>query len=123
MTNDAWRKRAPKELAKLYSYRVEWSQEDEAFLVSLNDWPGLMGHGPDHHAALAAGLEMVEAAIETLRETGSEKDIPEPLTMRTFNGKVLVRMSPELHRTLALRAAREGKALNTLIVGQLSNGG
>ena len=40
---------------------------------------------------------------------------PEPIADRHFSGKFLVRLTPETHRALALRAAEEGVSLNRLV--------
>lgn len=50
----------------------------------------------------------VDSYLEYCEETGQEPDRP-------FNGKILLRTDPELHRKAALRAAVEGVSLNRWI--------
>jgi predicted HicB family RNase H-like nuclease len=50
----------------------------------------------------------VDSYLEYCEETGQEPD-------RSFNGKILLRTDPELHRKAALRAAVEGVSLNRWI--------
>jgi putative hydrolase of the HAD superfamily len=46
---------------------------------------------------------------------------PSPLSSRSYSGKFVVRVPPEVHRELALKAAEEGISLNRLISSKLSN--
>ena len=60
--------------------------------------------------------DSVEDYLEFCEERGKEPD-------RAFLGKFLVRVDPELHRKVALRAKLEGKSLNQLISEQLKRVG
>jgi predicted HicB family RNase H-like nuclease len=40
--------------------------------------------------------------------------VPEPLAVKKFSGRFMVRIPPELHRQLALEAAESGISLNRL---------
>jgi len=44
---------------------------------------------------------------------------PEPLGDRSFSGKFLVRVPPELHRRLAIEAAEQNVSLNRLAASRL----
>ena len=46
---------------------------------------------------------------------------PEPLAERTYSGRFLVRVPPETHRALAIKAAEEGVSLNRLVSARLAN--
>ena len=46
---------------------------------------------------------------------------PEPMADRSYSGKFMVRVPPETHRALAIRAAEEGVSLNRLISARLAN--
>jgi len=48
---------------------------------------------------------------------------PQPLADRAYSGKFLVRVPPETHRALALRAAEQGVSLNRLVSARLANDG
>jgi len=50
----------------------------------------------------------IDSYLEFCGETGQQPDRP-------FNGKILVRTDPALHRKAALRAAAEGVSLNEWI--------
>jgi predicted HicB family RNase H-like nuclease len=56
--------------------------------------------------------ESVEDYLEFCASRGEEPDKP-------FSGMFTVRMSPEMHRHVALEAQRKGKSLNAYVVGRL----
>ena len=56
----------------------------------------------------------VDSYLEYCEESGQEPDRP-------FNGKILLRTDPELHRKAALRAAVEGVSLNRWISQQIES--
>ena len=47
---------------------------------------------------------------------------PEPLADKAYSGRFLVRVPPETHRALAMRAAEEGVSLNRLVSARLAGG-
>lgn len=58
--------------------------------------------------------ESIDSYLELCAEEGREPDRP-------FNGKILLRTEPELHRKAALRAAAEGVSLSRWISDQIEN--
>ena len=56
--------------------------------------------------------QSIDSYLELCAETAQQPDRP-------FNGKILVRTEPELHRKAALRAAAEGVSLNRWISRQI----
>lgn len=105
--------------AQYYAYSVHWSAEDEVFIGRVAEFAGLAAHGDTPSAALAEITEMVRFAIEDLIETG-DHPVPEPIAMRSYSGKLLVRLGKPLHRDLTLRAARAGLSINQLVGQELS---
>jgi predicted HicB family RNase H-like nuclease len=57
--------------------------------------------------------ESVEDYLEFCSERGEEPDKP-------FSGRLMVRLSPDLHRKLYVEAKRDGKSLNQLISDRLA---
>jgi antitoxin HicB len=57
---------------------IEWSDEDECFLVALPDFPGQYWrtHGSTYEEAVANGKEALESLIDAYRADG--KLLPEP---------------------------------------------
>lgn len=58
--------------------------------------------------------ESIDSYLELCDETGQQPDRP-------FNGKILLRTEPELHRKAVLRAAVEGVSLSRWISRQIEN--
>ena len=58
--------------------------------------------------------ESIDSYLALCAETGQKPDRP-------FNGKILVRTEPELHRKAALRAAVEGVSLSQWISRQIES--
>ena len=60
-----------------YSMLIAWSDEDEAFVVSLPEWGDLVHtHGATYEEALQQGKELIEALVATRAEHG--EPLPEP---------------------------------------------
>ena len=55
---------------------------------------------------------MVAKVVADLKANG--EPVPEPLTVRQYSGKFMVRIPPELHRRLSIEAAEVGVSLNRL---------
>jgi predicted RNase H-like HicB family nuclease len=103
----------------LYTYRIEWSEEDRAFVVSIEELPGCMTHGETQEEALKMGHEAVACHIGGMAKDNVE--IPLPNGLQKFKGDFLVRATPQIHKLLALKAKKEGyKTLNKFIVDKLS---
>jgi predicted HicB family RNase H-like nuclease len=61
---------------------------------------------------------VVEDVVKDMRENGEE--VPEPIASRRYSGKFMVRVPPEVHRNLAIKAAEAGVSLNRLASSKLS---
>jgi predicted HicB family RNase H-like nuclease len=105
--------------AKEYSYNVAWSDEDEAFLGRVVEFPSLAAHGDTLEDALHEINQVVELVLEDLAENG--EPIPEPISKKHFSGKLNLRMPSHLHRQLSIEADREGVSLNQWITMKLAS--
>lgn len=106
------------ELADLYSYRVDWSEEDDSFVARVTEWPSLMAHGESRAEALNEIVNAVSFAIEDCQDNGDA--FPPPFRTREFSGRFNVRLPQSLHRELVTRAAEEGVSLNQLVTTALA---
>jgi predicted RNase H-like HicB family nuclease len=61
-----------------YSMIIEWSDEDDAFIVTVPELPGCITHGETYEAAVQRGKEVIEGWIEAAQADG--QPIPEPET-------------------------------------------
>ena len=104
--------------ADRYTYRVTWSEEDEEFVGLCAEFPSLswLEDGPEK--ALRGIRKLVK---QTLADLKQEKEaVPEPLATRSYSGKFVVRVPPDIHRLLTIQAAEAGVSLNRLISSKLS---
>ncbi len=58
--------------ADQYHYRVSWSEEDQAFVGRVDEFPSLSAHGETLAQALEEIVAVVQMAIEDLKESGEE---------------------------------------------------
>lgn len=104
--------------AEEYSYNVAWSDEDNAFIGRVVEFPSLAAHGSTQEKALREIRTVVGYVLEDL--AAGHEPIPEPLGRRRYSGKLNLRMSKELHRRLALESSTQGVSLNALINSKLA---
>ena len=102
-----------------YTYRVTWSAEDEEYVGLCAEFPGLSWLAPTPDAAFAGIRRLVADCVADMQANG--EPAPEPLAERTYSGRFLVRVPPETHRALAIKAAEEGISLNRLVSARLAN--
>lgn len=104
------RKAAVPSPAALYRYSVQWSPEDQEFAATVLEFPSLSWLDEDQFEALRGIERLVSVVIEELSQTGDP--VPLPISSQTFSGRLNLRVSPELHRKLAIEAADHGVPLN-----------
>ena len=104
-------------LIEKYTYRIEWSEEDNVYIAKCLEMPGLMAHGETNEIAFKEIKFVVEESVKWLIE--DNKDVPEPLGLKKFKGNLTLRVPPELHRNLAIRSAEQGVSVNQYILSRL----
>ncbi len=103
---------------KHYTYRVIWSEEDEEYIGLCAEFPSLSYLNQIQVTALEGIVNLVEEVVIDMETEG--ETIPVPLVEKKYSGKFQVRITPELHRTLTIRAAEEGVSLNRYVNAKLS---
>ena len=103
-----------------YTYRVTWSAEDQEYVGSSVEFPSLSWLADSPDEAFSGILRLVAECVEDM--LAADEILPEPIADRTYSGKFMVRVPPEMHRALAIRAAEEGVSLNRLVSARLANG-
>ncbi len=101
-----------------YTYRVMWSEEDQEYVGLCSEFPGLSWLKASPEAALKGIRALVKLTVKDMMENGEQ--VPEPIAIRKFSGKFMVRVPPEVHRHLALEAAESGVSLNRLASAKLA---
>ncbi len=102
-----------------FAYRVIWSPEDEEFVGLCAEFPLLSWLATTPEEAFTGIRAVVTEVIGDMLGNGEAP--PEPIAVRHFSGKFMVRIPPETHRALALRAAEEGVSLNRLVSARLAS--
>ena len=95
--------------------------EDEGekyWIAEVPELPGCKSHGSTVEEAVNSVEEAKKDWILDSLESGEE--VPTPTERDRYSGKMLVRMSRSLHRSLALIADTEKLSLNQLIVTMLA---
>ncbi len=102
-----------------YTYRVTWSAEDDEYVGLCAEFPSLSWLAPSQDEAFSGIRQLVSDALSDMQ--ADDETVPEPLADRKYSGKIIVRLTPETHRALAIRAAEEGVSMNRLITARLAN--
>ena len=100
-----------------YTYRVTWSAEDQEHVGLCAEFPSLSFLAASHATALAGIRALVRDVLEDMGTTGEQA--PSPFADRKYSGRFVVRVPPEVHRSLAIAAAEEGVSLNRLVNARL----
>lgn len=101
-----------------YTYRVTWSEEDSEYIGLCVEFPSLSWLAATPEESLAGIRAVVADVVADLQANG--ESVPEPLAIKEYSGRFMVRIPPTLHRQLALEAAEAGISLNRLASTRLS---
>ena len=101
-----------------YTYRVTWSEEDQEYVGLCAEFPSLSWLEETPEKALGGIRALVKKTVAEIRR--SKESVPEPISSRSFSGKFVVRVPPEVHRLLAIQAAESGVSLNRLVSSKLA---
>ena len=105
-------------MADHYTYRITWSPEDGEHLGLCAEFPSLSWLASTPDAALSGIRDLVSSVFTDMRASGETP--PEPLADRSYSGRFMVRVPPETHRNLVIKAAEEGISLNRLVSARLA---
>ncbi len=99
---------------KGYEAIVEFDDEAEIFhgeVINIRDV--ITFQGDNVRNLKQAFHDSVDDYLEFCKERGEEPEKP-------FSGKLMLRINPQLHKTIAIKAKKEGKSLNSWIEKCLS---
>jgi len=103
---------------KHYTYRVIWSEEDGEFVGLCAEFSSLSHLDETQAGALEGITNLVSDIVADMQAAGESP--PVPITDRGYSGRFQVRITPELHRRLAIRAAEANVSLNRIVSDQLA---
>ncbi len=101
-----------------YTYRVTWSEEDGEHVALCAEFPSLSFLANKPAKALQGMVKLIGEVVEDM--AGHGEAIPEPIAGKTYSGKFQVRLPPEQHRNLAIKAAEQGTSLNRYVSSKLT---
>jgi predicted HicB family RNase H-like nuclease len=101
-----------------YTYRVTWSQDDNEYVGLCAEFPSLSWLSATPESALKGIRKLVSEVVADMES--NDEAIPEPIACRRYSGKFMVRIPPEVHRNLAIRAAESGISINRVVSSKLS---
>ncbi len=102
-----------------YTYRVTWSEDDQEYVGLCAEFPSLSWLSRSPETALRGIRGVIADVVADLKK--SQEAVPEPLASRSFSGKFMVRVPPDLHRELAVEAAEAGISINRLATVKLAH--
>jgi predicted HicB family RNase H-like nuclease len=101
-----------------YTYRVTWSENDNEYVGLCVEFQSLSWLAGTPEEALKGIRKVVADVIRDMNRNGEA--IPEPMANRHYSGKFMVRVPPDVHRDLVIKAADSGVSLNRLVSTKLS---
>ncbi len=101
-----------------YTYRVTWSEDDKEYVGLCAEFPSLSWLAKTPESALKGIRNIVGDIIEDMKT--NKESIPDPISIKNYSGKFMVRVPPDVHRDLAIKAAEAGVSLNRLASSKLS---
>ncbi|MGH9754891.1 MAG: type II toxin-antitoxin system HicB family antitoxin [Blastocatellia bacterium] len=103
-----------------YSFHLLWSVEDEAYIATCPEFPGLSAFGETPEQAISEGRRALKLMIETYKESGLA--LPEPKLAHEHSGQFRIRIPKSLHRQAAELAEKEGVSLNQFVTTCIAMG-
>ena len=101
-----------------YTYRITWSPDDQEYVGLCVEFPSLSWLAESPEASLDGIRKIVAEVVQDMSSKGESP--PLPLSSKKFSGKFVVRIPPNVHRQLVIKAAEEGISLNRLISAKLT---
>lgn len=105
--------------AARYLKVVAWSEEDKCFVGRC---PGLFHggcHGGDEAEVYRQLCQIAEEWVEMI--DGDGKPLPPVTAGKSFSGKFVVRVSPDLHQRATLKAMSRGESLNQFVAAAIAS--
>ncbi len=96
-----------------WTYRFEWSNDDNCYVVSVAELSGCVSDGADLTEAAKMIAEALHSHLSACIEAGIE--IPEPLKPVDYKGKIPYRTTADNHYNIAKRAKTLGISINSFI--------
>jgi predicted HicB family RNase H-like nuclease len=99
-------------VADQYIKLVEWSEEDQCYVGSSPGFIGPCCHGKDEAKVYKQLCGIVDEWVDIHEK--EKLPLPESFAGKSFSGKFVIRVGKDLHKALAIKAAKSGASLNNL---------
>ncbi len=100
-----------------YTYRVEWSEEDQVHIARCLEFKSLVAHGKSIESAIHEIKNVVEESVQWMIEEGEK--VPEPFGVKQYKGHLTVRVPSDVHRSIAIKSAEQGVSINQYILSKI----
>lgn len=101
-----------------YAWRVVWSEEDQEWVGLCTEFPSL-SHLAESKSEALAGIEALVSEV-VLDMCAQGEPVPSPIASRTYSGKLSARVTPVVHRQLAMEAMEAGVSVNRIVTAKLA---
>ena len=101
-----------------FTYRVTWSVDDDEYVGLCVEFPSLSWLAETPEKALKGIRKLVDDVVSDM--FNNSETVPEPIACKQYSGKFLLRIPPDIHRDLAIKAAESGISLNRFASAKLS---
>jgi predicted HicB family RNase H-like nuclease len=104
--------------SEFYTYRITWSAEDKEHVGLCAEFPSLSYLDKNIDKALKGITTLVADVVKDMKKNNEE--VPEPLSTKNYSGKFVIRISPDKHRDLSIKALEQGISLNHYVSTKLA---
>ena len=101
-----------------YTYRVTWSEEDAEYVGLCAEFPSLSWLDKTQEEALQGIRKLVAEVVSDMKS--NNENIPQPLALKRYSGKFMVRIPPNIHRDIAIQAAEARVSINRVVSAKLA---
>ena len=101
------------------NYPIKYWEDEDGFFIEIPDLPGCMTFCDNFDQINKMAEDAKRLWIQSRLEKNLE--VPEPRRDEDFSGKILLRLTKNLHRILSSQAGREGVSLNQHMLSLLSS--
>jgi len=101
-----------------YAINIVWSDDDEGYVATCPEFPGLSAFGNTAEGALAEARVVIPLFVSSYKEDGIP--VPEPRGIQRHSGQFRLRLPQSLHAQLAKMADAEGVSLNQFVLDALA---
>ena len=97
-----------------YKFNLDWSEEDEGYIATCPEFPGLSAFGETAEESLNEAQIALKLFIKSYKEDNIP--LPQPELLQAFSGQFRLRLPKLLHAQAASLAVSERVSLNSFVM-------